>query len=133
MDRVGVILCAGEEKLFISLMMWLQSHHNVSCVKMISYRNVINILADEADTPSHELLHARLDDLITRTGASHIVVVDSRSGTHGQGLQIENRERISAARQRTQSWFPDLTVVGLSIDDRYRFLSDTPDTRLSAG
>lgn len=133
MGSVGIIVCAGEEKLFISLMLWLQSHHNVSCMKMISYRNVINILAGEADTPACELLHARLDDLIMRTGASHIVVVDSLSGAHDQVLQIENRERISFARQRAQSWFPDLTVVGLSIDDRYRFLSDTPDTRLSAG
>lgn len=133
MNRVGVILCDGEEKLFVSLMLWLQNHYGISCVKMISYRDVIDVLADETDTPSRELLRARLDDLTARTGASYIIVVDSRSGVDDQGLWMENRERLSDARRRAQSWFPDLTVIGLSIDDRYRFQTDTPDTQLRAG
>ena len=133
MDSVGVILGAGEETMLISLMMKLQNHHDVSYVKMISYWNVIDVLADETDSPARELLRDRLDDLITSTGASLIVVVDSRSGIHNQEGSMRNRERLSAARKRAQSWFPDLTVIGLSIDDRCRFLSDSPDTRLRAG
>ena len=132
MDRAGVILCAAEEKHFISLMMWLQNHHNVSCVNMLSNWNVIDVLSSEADTSTTELLRDRLDDLIKHTGASLIAVVDYRSGMKDQGGPMSNRERLNAALQRAQSWFPDLTVIGLSVDDRFRVLSEVPyDRRLS--
>jgi len=133
MDRVGVILCAVEDKLFIPLMMWLQSHHDISFVRIISYRNVIDVLTDETNSPTNELLHSRLDDVIEHTGASLVAVVDSRSGIHDQEGSLRNRERLSAAIRRAQSWFPDLTVIGLSVDDRCRILSESPEYRRRAG
>ena len=99
-DRTGVMLCGTEEKHVIPLMVWLQTHHNVSCVNMISYRDVVSVLADETDTSMSELLRAQLDDLIAHTGVSVIAVVDYR--LDGRGGLMRNRERMNAALLRAQ-------------------------------
>ena len=133
MGGAGVILSDMEEKHVVTLMMWLQNHHNVSYVSMISYRDVVDVLADTANISTNELLYDRLDDLVTHTGASLIVVVDFRSAMKDKEKPIRNRERLIAARQQAQAWFPDLTVIGLSVDERFRILSEPPDDHLRAG
>jgi len=132
-EKAGVVLCAAEEKFYISLMMWLQTHHNVSYVNMFPCRDLIDILSGESDASTGEGIRDRLRELVSQNSASLIAVVDSRANTGDRKFEATENHRLNVVRERAQSWFPDLTVIGLSIDERFLVMSELPRDHHQAG
>jgi carbonic anhydrase len=107
-------------RIHIPVITFLKERYNVDYVDMVSEPGPNRILADATDQPTVESIIRRVKISVEKHQSSTIAVVGHYDCAGNPSTDAEQSEHTAAAVSSIQKEFPDLTVVGLWVDDQWQ-------------